>query len=150
MDWRTTGRTGNGRCCKACGQGSVRDNGRYKHFRGLAQEPTRGPRGPGSTKLKNAVPDELCAEWLQVLLDMRAACPQQNAIIDLCAGFQSIKPWALKNGFNYAAADVLGGRNLRRGAAAAAALARCIDMTSPQLKQRDYGGMSSCDLRLVT
>ena len=55
----------------------------------------RGPRGPGATKLKNAVPGELCDEWLQVTLDRRKAVPHQKTIIDLGAGPQSIKPWAL-------------------------------------------------------
>ena len=120
LDWSPTGRTGNGRCCGQCGQGSIRENGRFKHFHGLAQEPIRGPRGPGATKLKNAVPGELCDEWLQVMLDRRKAVPHQNTIIDLCAGFQSIKPWALKHGFNYIAVDVMGDRNRRRKLAAAA------------------------------
>ena len=83
-----------------------------------------------------------------MLLDRRAANPQQKTNIDLCAGFQSIKPWALKNGFNYVAVDVLGDRNLRRCAAAAAALARCIEMASPQIKRRDVKlRLETCDLK---
>ena len=74
---------------------------------GLAQEPIRGPRGPGANKLKNAVPDLLCEEWMQyVQVHTRGDC-----IIDLCAGYQSLKPFALKYGFNYIAVDVLGDRN---------------------------------------
>ena len=79
----------------------------FKHFRGLAQEPIRGPRGPGANKLKNAVPDLLCDEWIQYV----QAHTHGNCIIDLCAGYQSLKPFALKYGFNYIAVDVLGDRN---------------------------------------
>ena len=54
------------------------------------------------------------------MLDRCKAVPHQNTIIDLRAGFQSIKPWALKHGFNYIAGYVLGDRNRRRKLAAAA------------------------------
>ena len=82
-----------------------------------------------------------------MLLDRGAANPQQNTTIDLCAGFQSIKPRALTNGSNYAAVGVIGDRNLRRRAAAAAALARCIEMASPQLKRRNVKlRLGTCDL----
>ena len=36
----------------------------------------------------------------------------QHTAIDLCAGFQSLKPYAIANGFNYVAVDVLGDRNI--------------------------------------
>ena len=44
-----------------------------------------------------------------VVADRRSG---QNTIIDLCAGFQSLKPYALAHGYNYIAVDVLGDRNV--------------------------------------
>ena len=87
---------------------------------GLAQEPIRGPRGPGANKLKNAVPEPLCEEWMQFV---RTHC-KGDCVIDLCAGYQSLKPFALKYGFNYIAVDVLGDRNRN-------------------LRKRESGGMSN-------
>ena len=53
---------------------------------------------------------------MQTLVERRERHPEQDTIIDLCAGYQSLKPLALKYGFNYIAVDVLGDRNLRRTA----------------------------------
>ena len=44
-----------------------------------------------------------------VVSDQRSG---QHTAIDLCAGFQSMKPFALAHGFNYIAVDVLGDRNI--------------------------------------
>ena len=52
------------------------------------------------------------------------ASTQGDTIIDLCAGYQSLKPFALKHGFNYIAVDVLGDRNRN-------------------LRKRESGGMSN-------
>ena len=102
------GAEGDGLCHGECGHGQW-TNSKYKHFKGLAQEPIRGPRGPGATRLKNAVPGALCEEWIQHV----KTHSHGNCIIDLCAGFQSLKPFAMKHGFNYIAVDVLGDRTSR-------------------------------------
>ena len=128
--WTTSGWTPrggakrDGLCHGLCGQGEWRGKD-FRHFCGLAQEPIRGPRGPGANKLKNAVPDKLCDDWLQYV----KANTHGNTIIDLCAGYQSLKPFALKHGFNYIAVDVLGDRNRH-------------------LRKRESGGMSSSETSL--
>jgi transposase InsO family protein len=114
LRWEPKGLTGDGRCNQDCGHGAVQDNGKYKHFYGLAQEPCRGPRGQGANKLKNSVPDLLLQEWMATLVRRRECYPDQNTVIDLCAGYQSLKPWAMANGFNYIAVDIMGDRNLKR------------------------------------
>ena len=57
-------------------------------------------------------------EWMDSMVKRRIDHPDQNTIIDLCAGYQSIKQWALDNGFNYIAVDIMGDRNIRRRQAA--------------------------------
>ena len=113
--WQPTGRTGTGRCEQRCGQGAISASGRFKHFKGLAQEPIRGPRGKGANRLKNSIPQALSREWIVALQD--GVTVQQNTIIDLCAGYQSLKPVALAMGFNYVAVDIAGDRNFRTAAA---------------------------------
>ena len=116
LSWEQKGTTGDGLCGGKCGHGKVQKNGRFKHFCGLAQEPERGPRGFGANKLKNSVPDGLCSEWMDLLVANRKLHPEQDTVIDLCAGYQHMKDWCLKNGFNYIAIDMLGDRNLKRRA----------------------------------
>ena len=107
--WVPKGITGTGRCDYKCGQGFWK-NGRYRHKYGLAQEPIRGCRGKGATRFKNSIPPALCKEWMKAVV--KDSAPGQHTIIDLCAGFQSLKPYAIANGFNYVAVDVLGDRNI--------------------------------------
>ena len=105
--WKPTGKTGDGLCGGKCDMGRMMKSGRYKHYHGLAQEPIRGPRGAGALKLKNAVPAPLCEEWIQHL----KSAPKGSCVIDLCAGYQSLKPHALAHGFSYIAVDLRGDRN---------------------------------------
>ena len=56
-----TGSTGDGRCHGKCGKGYMKD-GYYRHFKALAVEPYRGPRGKGHMKEKNALPEDLLEE----------------------------------------------------------------------------------------
>jgi hypothetical protein len=121
LKWTPKGQTGNGMCGQCCGHGEVQPNGKFNHYYGLAQEPIRGPRGVGANKLKNAVPDMLMQEWMASMIRRRKHFPDQNTIVDLCAGYQSLKPWVLANGFNYVAVDILGDRNLRRRVTVSAA-----------------------------
>ena len=107
--WQPVGNTGNGQCQKKCGQGRW-VKGHYRHYYGLAQEPIRGCRGKGATRFKNAIPPALCKEWMRALVKDRRT--GQDTVIDLCAGFQSLKPLAIANGYNYIAVDILGDRNI--------------------------------------
>ena len=107
--WSPKGVTGSGRCESRCGKG-VMDRGYYKHFKGLAMEPYRKPRGKGQGKEKNLIPALLLEE---VLLASSPSTQklQGKVVIDLCSGFQSWKPVAQKFGCKYIAIDILGDRN---------------------------------------
>ena len=111
--WLPCGCTGTGRCEGKCGQGKIGSSGKFIHDRAIAQEPHRGPTGVGATKLKNAVPDKRIQEWTEAMVHRRAKHPEQNVIIDLCAGYQSVKTLAMAHvhGFNYIAVDIAGDRN---------------------------------------
>ena len=70
------------------------------------------PKGSGAVELINSLPANLVEEWL---LTMRRYNEQQgrhncNVVIDLCAGWQSIKPVAARLGFHYIAVDIKGDR----------------------------------------
>ena len=111
-EWTPRGRTGDGLCHQQCGKGSVQANGKFKHFRGHAQEPIRGPRGQGANRIKNEWPQELTQELIEVIEAERAK--GSNTIIDLCAGYQSSRDAILAAGFNYVAVDLRGDRNQPR------------------------------------
>ena len=59
--WSPIGITGDGRCHQRCEKGEF-VGGYFKHFKALAMEPCRGPRGRGHTKEKNALPEMLLGE----------------------------------------------------------------------------------------
>ena len=115
-DWSPKGRTGDGLCHQQCGKGAVGTNGKFKHFKGHAQEPIRGPRGPGANKIKNEWPRELTEEILETIKACNTDPTKPKTIIDLCAGYQSSRDAVLAAGFNYIAVDVLGDRNRLRPA----------------------------------
>ena len=107
------GVTGDGKCHGRCGKGHM-VGGYYKHFKALAMEPIRGPRGPGHTQEKNALPQQL----LEVLLEQVIASsdrPQATVVVDLCAGFQSWRSVAVDRGYEYVAVDLLGDRSKKKG-----------------------------------
>ena len=109
--WEPTGTTGNGRCGGQCKKGEF-CKGYYRHFKALAMEPCRGPRGPGHTKEKNALPFGMLEEILLAAIKQTGMDPRGKVIIDLCSGFQSWLPVARKYGCTYVAVDVLGNRDL--------------------------------------
>ena len=89
-EWSPVGCTGDGRCHGKCGKGEVR-NGYFRHFKALAMEPCRGPRGKGHVKEKNALPGDLLREiGLSVCKDSSNESDDTNpkVILDLCSGFQ--------------------------------------------------------------
>ena len=104
------GRTGTGRCRQLCGQGEVNPaTGKYAHFQALGVEPQRGPRGTSHVSGKCGMPRELLKEIL------KAACGGEDitnkVVLDLCAGFQSMKEVAEDMGARYLAVDLEGARN---------------------------------------
>ena len=86
-------------------------DGYYRHFKALAMEPLRGPRGKGHTKEKNALPFDLLSEI--AIEALASPHGQRKVIIDLCAGFQSWAPVADAFGCQYIAIYVMGDRNVR-------------------------------------
>ena len=110
------GTTGNGRCQERCEKGEF-VAGRYRHFKALAMEPIRGPRGKGHTKEKNELPAMLLREVAQQAL-RDAPDKKGGVIVDLCSGFQSWKPVAAELGCRYVAVDVEGDRNVKGGGSA--------------------------------
>ena len=112
--WTTTGSTGNGRCGGNCGKGRM-VGGYFSHYKALAMEPSRGPRGVGHTKEKNELPHDLLYEFASHAL---AELPKKKnkrrrVIVDLCAGFQSWAPVASELDCTYVAIDILGNRNAK-------------------------------------
>ena len=117
------GVTGDGRCHGRCGKGEW-VGGYFRHFKALAVEPERGPRGKGHTKEKNALPRGLLELVLAQAVD---ETPRRGAkgIVDLCSGFQSWRPVALEHGCSYVAVDVLGDRNYAKGGEGRADVKKC-------------------------
>ena len=113
--WTPEGITGDGRCHGRCGKGSMQ-KGYFKHTKALAMEPIRGPRGPGHTKEKNALPYDLLLEFAGAALQELPVSTDsgRKVIVDLCAGFQSWAPVAHDLHCTYVAIDVLGDRNSRK------------------------------------
>ena len=68
IGWSPCGYTGDGKCRGRCGKGRMH-RGFFKHFKALAMEPIRGPRGKGHNKEKNALPVDLLREFAQRALD---------------------------------------------------------------------------------
>ena len=91
--------------------------GRYRHFKALAMEPIRGPRGQGHTKEKNELPAMLLREVMAQALK-EAPSGRRKVVVDLCSGFQSWRPVAAEFGCRYVAIDISGDRNVRGGGVA--------------------------------
>ena len=110
FEWTPVGRTGTGRCRQMCEQGEVNPaTGKYAHYQALAVHPQRGPRGAAHASDKCGMPRELLQEIL------RAACGDDDitgkVVLDLCAGFQSMREVVESKGARYLAVDLEGARN---------------------------------------
>ena len=109
--YEPVGTTGNGLCNKgACGM--IVEGG---HVGKLARDPKLGPRGPGATRAKNSLPEM----WLEEVLThamqrAEAAGRKADIVVDICAGWQSLKPVCEKLGLRYVALDIAGNRNLKQ------------------------------------
>ena len=103
-NWMPQGSTGNGKCNRACGQGQFTDMGSYQHFHALSVEPHRAVQGKGATAMRNAMPKHLLGEVLRSAL--MEASPQQNVVIDLCAGYRSLQAVCQAEGLMYVSVDI--------------------------------------------
>ena len=104
--WSPTGITGDGRCGDKCESGSFRtDTGRYRHDRVLSGATGTGPTGSGIEQQKNAVPPMLLDEILSAVKSQRTDS-KRTWIIDLFAGYGSLRAVAKAQGLNYLAVDM--------------------------------------------
>ena len=125
FQWDPEGKTGDGRCGTRCGQGMVNPTtGKFAHYMALAMQPQRGPRGASHISDKCGMPAGLLAEVLW------AACKgplEGKVVLDLCAGFQSMRAVAEARGAKYVAVDLEGPRKARPTVRHAAVVMRCGD-----------------------
>ena len=98
--------------------------GKFAHYMALAMQPQRGPRGASHISDKCGMPAGLLAEVLW------AACKgplEGKVVLDLCAGFQSMRAVAEARGAKYVAVDLEGPRKARPTVRHAAVVMRCGD-----------------------
>ena len=109
VDYEPMGLTGNGRCNQGeCG--FLLPDG--THEGKLGREPKDGPRGPGATRLKNSLPEMWLEEVLLHALDQaRIEGRTADVVVDVCAGWQSLRPVCARLGLRYVALDIHGNRN---------------------------------------
>ena len=104
--WHPHGLTGDGRCGDKCESGAVQaDTGRYRHFKVLSGATGTGPTGTGIEQQKNAVPPMLLEEILAAVKSQRTDS-KRTWVIDLFAGYGSLRAVAKAQGLNYLAVDL--------------------------------------------
>ena len=104
--WHPKGLTGDGRCGDNCESGSVQaDTGRYRHYKVLSGATGTGPTGTGIEQQKNAVPPMLLEEILTAVKSQRTDSGR-TWVIDLFAGYGSLREVAKTMGLNYLAVDI--------------------------------------------
>ena len=122
FNWEPKGTTGTGRCEGRCGQGALDPlTKRFRHFMALAVDPQRGPRGEGATKMTCGIPHRLIMEILAAFKEQRQL--KGKIVLDLCAGFQSIRKAVLEAGAGYVAVDAMGKREVKDARPRRAAIA---------------------------
>ena len=106
------GTTGGDQCNNGeCGMGIYNAmTGMFNHFIKIARNPADGFRGEGAFRQKNAMPEA----WTEEFLTQCHAMQSQpgRTVIELCAGWQSMRPVCEKLGLNYIAVDIEGDRNI--------------------------------------
>ena len=113
FDWQPKGTTGDGRCGERCGQGREDPiTKRFKHFMALAVDPQRGPRGTNATKMTCGIPEKLIVELLTAINEVETI--EDKVVLDLCAGFQSLREQVIKMGAKYVSVDVMGARKVQK------------------------------------
>jgi len=139
INWQPQGVTGNGRCGEKCGQGSANPlTQRFKHFMALAVDPQRGPRGSQAAQMTCGMPTRLITEILSAVAEMVPL--QGKAVVDLCAGFQSMREAVLATGATYVAVDVEGKRVSKGQHTRRCAIALCHDGRVLAVEQRMQDG----------
>ena len=101
--WSPTGIT---RCVDKCESGPFRtDTGRYRNDKVLSGATGTDPTGSGIEQQKKAVPSMLLEE---ILSTVKSQCTDSNRtwIIDLFAGYGSMRTVAKAQGLNYLAVDM--------------------------------------------
>ena len=114
-NYNPTGTTGNGRCNNGeCKRGEVNaETNMFNHLIKIARHTADGFRGEGASKMKNAMPQM----WTEELLRHALSRSSNKVVIDLCAGWQSMRPVCEKLGLVYIAVDIVhikGDRNIRK------------------------------------
>jgi hypothetical protein len=121
FDWQPEGTTGDGRCGERCGQGRQDPiTKRFRHFMALAVDPQRGPRGTNAVKMTCGIPEKLIIELLKAVNEVETI--EDKVVLDLCAGFQSLREQVTKMGAKYVAVDVMGARKVKDDEARQAAV----------------------------
>ena len=85
------------------------DTGRINHQVKIARDPKDGFTGAGATRMKNEMP----AMWMEEFLTAAKERSNRRVVIDLCAGWQSLRPVCERLGLDYVAVDIAGDRNVR-------------------------------------
>ena len=101
IDWQPEGTTGTGLCEQRCGQGACVHGSkplRYKHFQNMDRI-----EGGNVKQRKNAVPHMLLGE---VLDQARSKHPNRKVVLDLCCGYQSLRPVVEERGMVYVGVDI--------------------------------------------
>lgn len=114
LEWHPKGRTGSGRCERRCGQGNwtTTDTGAltFRHHVNLSQDPRDGLRGKGAKRVLNSLPPTLTEEILHASLHrwkLKGNRPLgKPVLLDLCAGYGSMRATAEKLGYTYVAVDI--------------------------------------------
>ena len=103
VQWEPIGVTGDGQCHSRCGQGEWHDKG-YRHHYALSVEPEREKQGKGVTARRNHIPAQLLLEVVRVAQQQGRA--NQRIVIDLCAGYQSVRAVCEQEGLLYIPVDI--------------------------------------------
>ena len=103
VQWEPRGVTGDGQCHSRCGQGEWHDTG-YRHHYALSVEPEREKQGKGVTARRNHIPAQLLLEVVRVAQQQGRA--NQRIVIDLCAGYQSVRTVCEQEGLLYIPVDI--------------------------------------------
>ena len=104
--WNPTGITGDGRCGHKCESGSFRtDTGRYRHDKVLSGATSTGHTCSGIEQQKDAVPPMLLDEILSAVESQRTDS-KRTWIVDLFAGYGSLRAVGKAQGLNYLAIDM--------------------------------------------
>ena len=105
FEFEPEGNTGDGKCNDECGQGAINpESNKFRHHMALAVHPERGPRGAGAAEMTCGMPRQLIMEVLKAV----AATAQVSGkvVVDLCAGFQSMREAVEAAGAKYVAVDI--------------------------------------------